>query len=75
MGGIDKKYEKGDIEMISHIMAILPKEYSEVVTAMKTNGIANKSINDVRLAVRDMWERTVTVKTGQDREEECRTVT
>jgi hypothetical protein len=60
LGGINKKYEKGDIKMISYVMANLPKaEYSEVVTVMKQNGIANKTIIDLRLAVRDKWERSL----------------
>jgi hypothetical protein len=43
--------------MISYIMANLPKIYSKVVTTIKLNGIAGKTINNLRLAVRDMWER------------------
>jgi hypothetical protein len=63
LGGIAMKYEKGDINMISYIMANFPKEYSEVVTVLKANRIANKSINNLRLAVQDMWERTIENKT------------
>jgi hypothetical protein len=65
LGGINKKYEKGDIELIFYVMVNLPKaEYSYVVTVMKQNRIANKTINDLRLlAVRDKWERTVETQT------------
>jgi hypothetical protein len=63
--------KKGDIEMISYVMANFPTtEFSEVVTIMKQNGIANKTINDLRLAVRDKWERLVETKTQSKTKEE-----
>jgi hypothetical protein len=65
LASIDAQFEKGDIKMMSHIMANLPKEYSEVVTVLKVNGIASKTINDLRLAVRDMWKQTIENKTPE----------
>jgi hypothetical protein len=43
-------------------MANLPKDYSGVNMAMKQNGIVNKTINNLRLAVRDKWERSTETK-------------
>jgi hypothetical protein len=41
--------------MISYVMANLTKaDYSEVITVMQQNGIANKTINELRLAVREI---------------------
>jgi hypothetical protein len=65
LAGIGSQFEKGKIEMILHIMANLPKEYSEVVLVLKVSGIANKTINDLRWAVRDMWKRTIENKTEE----------
>jgi hypothetical protein len=62
LGSIDRQFEKGDIEMMSHIMANLPVEYSEVVTVLKVNELGSKTINDLRLAVRDMWKRSLETK-------------
>jgi hypothetical protein len=62
LGGIDSPFKKGDIEMMSHIMANLPVEYSKVVTMLKVSEIASKTINNLRLAVSDMWKRTLEMK-------------
>jgi hypothetical protein len=59
LAGIDKKYEKGDIEMYSYIMANLPQEYSAVVTVLKAQGIGGKTLSVLRTSVRDVWKRDI----------------
>jgi hypothetical protein len=63
LGGIDRQCRKGDIEMMSRFMTYLPNKNSKVVTILKVNGIASKMIDDLRLAVRDMWKRALESKT------------
>jgi hypothetical protein len=70
LGSIDRQFEKGDVEMMSHIMANLPIEYSEVVIVLKVSGIASKTINDLRLAVCDMWKRTLEKKSTEKKSAE-----
>jgi hypothetical protein len=70
LGSIDGQFEKGDVEKMSHIMANLPIEYSEVVTVLKVSGIASRTINFLRLAVRDMWKRMLENKTTEKKSAE-----
>jgi hypothetical protein len=65
-----KKYEKGDIEMISNVMNLPKAKYSDVVTLMKQNEIANKTINDWQLAVCDKWERLELNKRTKKKDED-----
>jgi hypothetical protein len=61
--------------MILYVLDNLSKCYSEVVTAMKLNGIAGKLINNLlRLAVRDMWERSDETKAKKSSEQRLHTM-
>jgi hypothetical protein len=63
MGAIQDKYEKDDVEMISHIFSKLPVSYSEFITSQKTKGIQNTSVEDIKDALEEYWKRTIKTST------------
>jgi hypothetical protein len=70
MGAIQDKYEKDDVEIISHIFSKLPASYSEFITSQKTKGIKNTSVEDIKDGLEEYWKRTIKTSTKTTATEE-----
>ena len=60
MAEIKTTYEKDELTMIAHVLSKLPKKpYEAAVTARKTVGYENLTLDDLKEELEDYWERNI----------------